>query len=106
MEESEKDWKLKLRYGKLTTPFKHYTVIASGEVGDLVEGFECPKGNAYIGIKVWAESDDEAADMIQVIGKQIGFTVTGNIEIHNTEPEEPPRENPFGYDITFTPFSN
>lgn len=106
MEESERDWKLKLRYGKTKTPFKHYTVIASGKVGDLVEGFECPQGSAYMGIKVWAESDDEAGDMIQIIGDQIGFTVTGNIEIYITEPEQPPQENPFGYDITFTPFSN
>jgi hypothetical protein len=106
MEEPEKDWKLKLRYGKLTTPFKHYTVIAPGEVGDLADGFECVKGNAYMGIKVWAESVDESADMIQSIGEQIGFIVTGDIEIYETDPEQPPQEDPFGYDITFTPFSN
>ncbi len=103
-EEPEKDWKLKLRYGKLTTPFKHFTLIASGEVGDLAEGFVCARGNAYMGIKVWAESEEEAVDMIQNIGRQIGFIVTGNIEIYETDPKEPPGDNPSGYDIMFTPF--
>ena len=103
--EDEKDWKLKLRYGKETTPFSHYTVLAEGVAGDLVEGFECPKGNAIMGMKAWASSMDESALMIQDIGQQIGFEVTGEIQIYETEPEQPPRDNPHGYDIQFTPFS-
>ncbi len=102
--EDEKDWKLKLRYGKQTTPFSHFTVLADGVVGDLIEGFECRKGNAIIGIKVWATDADESADMIKNIGSQIGFNVTGEIQIYETEPEKPPRENPFGYDIQFTSY--
>ena len=42
--------------------------------------------------------------MIRVIGEQIGFTVTGRILIYDTEPSEPPGENPHGYDIGFSPF--
>lgn len=103
-EEHEKDWKLKLRYGKLTTPFHHYTVIAEGTVGQLAEGFSCPPGSAFMAMKTWASSTDESADMVAVIGRQIGFTVTGDIQIYDTEPVEPPRERPFGYDIQFTPF--
>jgi hypothetical protein len=106
MENSEKDWKLKLRYRKIQTPYEHFTVIAEGVVGELEEGFECPPGNAFMGMKVWASSTGEAADMIKVIGKQIGFTVTGNIQIYDTEPQQPPLENPHGYDIKFTPFEN
>jgi hypothetical protein len=106
MENSEKDWKPKLRYGKIQTPYKHFTLIAEGITGELEEGFECPPGNAFMGMKVWAFSDNEAADMIQVIGKQIGFTITGSIQIYDTEPQEPPGENPHGYDIKFTPFEN
>ena len=102
--DSEKDWKLKLKYGKLTTPYKHYTLIAHGVVGSLVDGFECREGNAYMGIKVWATSEDEAFDMIQSIGDQIGFSVTGKIELLETDPEQRPAEEPFGYDINFTPF--
>ncbi len=100
----EKDWKLKLRYGKIKTPFSHYTVLADGVVGDLVEGFECPKGPAWMSMKTWSSSTDESADMIKVIGKQIGFLVTGRIEIYKTEPIEPPSDNPHGYDIKFTPY--
>lgn len=103
--DTDKDWKLKLRYGKLQTPFKHVTIIAEGVVGELQEGFTCPTGNAFMGMKVWASSDEEAADMIQVIGEQIGFQVTGKIQIFDADPVEPPKENPYGYDINFTPFN-
>ncbi len=101
MEEMEKDWKL-----NLTTPYKHYTVIADGEVGELSGGFECTKGNAFMGIKIWAESFEQCADVYQTIGKQIGFKVIGDLQIYISEPIQPPGENPFGYDITFTPFSD
>jgi hypothetical protein len=104
MEEPEKDWKLRLRYDKLVTPYKHYTVIAEGKAGILGEGFECPEGNAFMGMKIWAKSPEESADVFQSVGKQIGFTVTGKMEIFKSDPIQPPGENPFGYDIKFTPF--
>ena len=104
MEEREKDWKLKLQQGKLQTPFKHIAVIAEGIAGEI-EGFNCPPGSAYMSMKTWASSDEEAADMFQAIGKHIGFEVTGDIQLYYTEPNEPPTENAYGYDIKFTPFS-
>jgi hypothetical protein len=103
-EQIDKDWKLKLRYGKLQTPYQHFTLLAEGIVGDLEDGFSCPKGSAIMGMKVWATDSDEAADMIQIIGENIGFTVTGKIEVYSTDPVEPPGENPHGYDIKFTPY--
>jgi hypothetical protein len=30
-----KDWKLKLRYGKIKIDFKHFTVLTDGIVGEL-----------------------------------------------------------------------
>lgn len=105
MDNSEKDWKLKLRYGKLQTSYKHVTLIAEGIAGELSDGFECSPGSAYMGMKAWVSSDEEAADMIQAIGTQIGFEVTGDIQLYHTEPEEPPKDNPYGYDIKFTPFT-
>jgi len=105
MDNADKDWKLKLRYGKLQTPFKHVTLIAEGIAGELHDGFTCLPGNAYMGMKAWATSDEEAADMIQVIGKQIGFDITGAIQIYYTDPSEPPQKKPHGYDIRFTPFN-
>ena len=101
----EKHWKLKLKYGLLKTSFKHFTVLGEGVAELPIEDFSCPAGNAIMGIKVWATDSDEATDMIQVIGNEIGFNVTGRIYVYDTEPEQPPSENPHGYDITFTPFS-
>ena len=97
-------WKLKLRYGKTKTKFQHYSTLAEGIAGNLVEGFTCPTGNAFMGMKVWASSTEEAGDMARAIGKQIGFTFTGDIQIYDTQPTQPPGEHPRAYDINFTPF--
>ncbi|MFV7785133.1 hypothetical protein ACNPKB_13640 [Shewanella marisflavi] len=102
--ENEKDWKLKLRYGKETTPYSHFTVLADGIVGELKDGFKCEAGSAWMSMKTWAVDSGQSADMIQVIGQQIGFEVTGDVEVYETEPEVPPKEKPFGYDIKFTPY--
>jgi hypothetical protein len=101
---AEKDWKLKLRNGKIKTAFRHYTVIAEGTVGELAEGFECRPGNAFISMKTWAASSEESSNMVVAIGTQIGFAVTGRIQIYNTEPSQPPEDVPTAYDIKFTPF--
>jgi hypothetical protein len=101
---NETDWKLKLRYGRLKTPYAHFTAIAEGVMRSAANPFECPEGSAFMGMKAWASSSGEAADMVSVIGKDIGFEVTGDVQIYDTEPEQPPRENPHGYDIKFTPF--
>jgi hypothetical protein len=77
----EKNWKLKFRYGKTKTPYKHYTAIADWIVVKLIDGFECRSGKAYMGMKTWALSTEESANMIKVIGKEIGFEVTGKIEV-------------------------
>jgi len=53
---------------------------------------------------VWATDIDEPPYIVESIGSQIGFEVTGEIQIYATEPEEPPRENPHGYGIKLTPF--
>ncbi len=102
--EDEKNWKLKLRYGKEITPYKHFTAIGDGIVGDLADGFECRKGSAFMSIKTWAADSNESADMLRVIGSQIGFEASGEIKIYETDPEQPPKENPFGYDIKFTAY--
>lgn len=55
-------------------------------------------------IKTWAADADESAHMARIIGQQIGFSATGKIEIYETEAEQPPGENPHGYDISFVPY--
>lgn len=100
----DRDWKLELRYGKTTTPFHHFTLIADGVVGDLADGFDCRPGAAVMSMKVWATDAAEAIEMIAAIGRQIGFAVTGKIEVFGTAPDQPPRENPHGYAIGFVPY--
>jgi len=55
-------------------------------------------------MKVWATDAEESAAMVREIGRQIGFTVAGDIQIYTTEPERPPIEMPHAYDIGFTPY--
>jgi hypothetical protein len=97
-------WTLKLRYGRLKTPYTHYTAIAEGVVGDLADGFSCGPGAAFMGMKLWATSEDEAFDMVVSIGQQISFTVDGQVQLFASEPADPPDQEPYGYDINFTPF--
>jgi len=100
MDDENRDWKLRLRFGKLNTPFHHFTLIADGVAGDLAEGFSCRPGSAFMGMKVWASSEEEAFDMIRVIGAQIGFNVTGRVYLYTTAPDSPPGQNPHAYGIT------
>ena len=58
-----------------------------------------------MGMKMWASSTDEAADVTRVVGQKIGFEVTGDIQIYETDPTEPPGDNPHSYAINFTPYS-
>ena len=105
MADDTTDWKLKLRYGKLTTPFTHFSLIADGLVREALRpGFECPVGRAYMAMSVWASDEDEAFDMIQQIGADIGFVCDGDIQLYDTPPDQPPRDAPFGYGIAFTPY--
>lgn len=102
----ESDWKLKLRYGKIQTPFRHFTVLAEGRMENPNNEFDCPVGMAWMAMKTWAEDSDESGRMIQVFGKHFGFQVTGEIQVYETEALQPPEENPSGYDINFSPFDN
>ena len=100
----DRDWKLKLRYGKLTTPYAHFTVLADGVVEEASEVNGGREGPAWMSMNAWATSTDEAADMIVQIAPELGFRVTGRIEIYKTDPKEPPRDIPSGYDMRFTPY--
>lgn len=103
---ADPDWKLKLRYGKLATRFTHYTLIANGMIEEPEKwDTDNPAGPAFMSMKVWAISEDEATDMMCSIGKDVGFVVSGDLRIFLTDPIQPPREVPFGYDIKFTPYS-
>lgn len=89
-----------------STSFQHFTVLGDGTIGDLQDGFEAPPGPGIMAMKVWANDTDEAVHMLTVIGRQIGFDVQGEIQVFETEPDRAPTEHPFGYDITFTAYSD
>ncbi len=99
------DWKLKLRYGKLETSYSHYTVLASGRANQPIDDFDCPIGSAWMASKMWAINIEQAADIIQSIARQINFEITGDIQVFDSEAVNPPKDNPYGYDINFTPFT-
>jgi hypothetical protein len=101
MDDNYENWKLKLRYGKLITPYKHFTSITKGVVED---NSSYSPGSAFMGVKIWASTYDEAADLTESISEQVRFTITDKIEIFDTEPQEPPHEKPYGYDLSFTYF--
>lgn len=39
--------------------------------------------------------------MVVTIGRNVGFEATGEIHIYDTDPKEPPRENPYAYRLGF-----
>jgi len=106
MIEDERDpaWKAKLKYGRLKTPYSHFTGLAEGVVSELSGGFSCPPGKALMGMKMWALSPEKALDLLQTVAKDIGFVIDGKTYLYDTEPTEPPSDHPRGYDIQFTPF--
>ena len=103
-DDSPRDWKLRLRYGRLDTPYSHFTLLGAGELAASLEWSDCPPGPAILGMKIWASSHDEAFAVFSAVSEQIGFAITDKIDLYETDPSEPPRENPYGYDLNFTPF--
>lgn len=97
------DWKLKLRYGKSTTPFNHYAVLGGGMMLNDSNKYQCRVGSAVMSMKVWALNEHDAAETFQMVGYKVGFYVDQAIEIYSTDPEERPLENSYGYDISFIP---
>ncbi len=98
------DWKLKLKSGIIKTVYKHYSVVVEGVGKNIPEEFSCPPGKAFMSMKTWSSSTQESSNMAKEIGNQIGFKITRKVDVYETEPTQPPQENPFGYDISFAPF--
>ena len=104
--ENDKDWKLKLRYGKIKTPYQHFTAIAQGVVVTSDNSLQCPAGPAMITIRTWATDAAQSAQIIQFFGSELGYEITEDIQIYETDPERPPKDQPYGYGINVTPFEN
>jgi hypothetical protein len=104
LDEPHPNWKLLLRYGRLETPYEHFTVLADVRVieGDADLGSEV--GPAWLSMKTWALSGDAAADLIGAIAPQLGAELRGRVEVYSSEPAEPPRDEPFAYDPSFVAY--
>ncbi|QXV64986.1 hypothetical protein INP83_18170 [Mucilaginibacter sp. 21P] len=103
---TERNWKLKLRYGKKKTPFSHYTIITPVRITEYIEDFKSGPGTAYLGVKIWATTTDEAIELVQNIGQQTGYEIIGKIEVYDTDPLEPPGDNPYAYGFNFSYYSS
>lgn len=107
-----KNWRLKLRYGKIKTPYHHYVVMLDGYAESELTDYDsnvCPQGNAWMSVKVWANDADEAAEIARAIASSIGFQVSKSnhsILVYSTEPDMPPKENPYAYDSKFFPYQD
>ncbi|HEX8153130.1 MAG TPA: hypothetical protein VF698_08405 [Thermoanaerobaculia bacterium] len=89
-------WKLLYRLGLLRTPFRHFTASAKGT----------KNGQATVmSMNTWAPSKEVSADMLAVIGRELGFTVAGDVDVReNGDPyEAPPKKNPSAYGVTYIP---
>jgi len=97
-----KNWKLKLRYGKLKTAFRHFTVIADGEIQASNPDFGTEAGSAaFFSITAWATDNNEAIDMVVNIGRHVGFNASGRIYVYVTDPQQPPKEQPYAPSLNF-----
>ena len=102
MGKSEKNWKLKLRYGKLRNQLTHYTIIAPVVITHFIDDFDAKPGKAYAGVKIWAHDANHAFEIFQDVGSQIGYEVTGKMELYKTDPEQAPDKEPYAYGINFS----
>lgn len=97
-----KDWKLKLRYGKITTPYKHFTLIIPILIENYLQDFDAAPGAAYMGIKIWATDENQAMEIIEDIAEENGFAITGGISIYVTDADRAPEEDPYAYGANFS----
>ena len=99
------DWKALYQAGKLNTPYTHYSVIAEGVIGGQgAREYGGRPGPAFLGMKVWASSMEDAAKMARLFAERTGFALKGKIQVYETVPSEPPRDAPHAYSISFTPY--
>lgn len=77
-------------------------MIADGKIVEARPDFKTIEGSAaFFTIKVWATDNAEAIDVLVVVGQEVGFDASGEIYVYNSEPEQPPGENPHAYDLNF-----
>jgi hypothetical protein len=96
----EADWKLKLRYGKLKTPFQHFTVLVDGLLAQ-----QSTSSRAIMGVRIWAQDAEAAEEIVRDYATRVGFKPDGKSWVYDTEPEEPPSDQPSVYGCVFERYS-
>lgn len=99
------DWKSLYQAGQLNTPYRHFSVIAEGVAGPNTRQYGGKPGPAFLGMRIWASSVEEARQMTRRFAERVGFVFKGKVEVYDTEPVEPPRADPHAYSIKFTPYA-
>ncbi|WP_084395805.1 hypothetical protein [Henriciella aquimarina] len=87
------------------TDFKHFSLVAGGET---VEDHQVPDGvvgPSVMSMKVWAETVEQAVDVLCEVGNQIGFKIDEQVEVHRTPAKQAVREEPFAYELRVIPCS-
>lgn len=83
--------------------FKHFSVVAGG---DTMEDHTVPNGEvgpSVMAVKVWADSVEQAVDVICEVGNQVGFKIEQNVEVFRSQATQPQRDEPFAYDVRVVP---
>ena len=83
--------------------FKHFSLVAGG---DTIEGHQVPDGRpgpSVMSMKVWAESVEQAVDVVCEVGNEVGFRIEESVEVHRTPAKQKMREEPFAYDLRVIP---
>lgn len=97
-----KNWKLKLHYNKIKTPYKHYQLFANGKnIAMDPEKYKNQSPNAYMALKCWAEDDKQAVSMMDKVAQSVGFEIKDKVEIYHNEPTQSPEKEPYAYDLNF-----
>lgn len=105
MASDEPDWKQQLASGEQSTAFTHYALVADGALvkDDAQRGLKA--GPCVMSLKVWATGTEQAADMIVSIGDAQGFKIADNVDVYATAPDRAPQDQPYAYDLNFTPYA-
>lgn len=79
-----KNWKLRLRFGKLKTHLKGFVTIV-----------ECsgPHSNLFLTVQTWAEDPDQAIEIAIAEAKRRGYQPF-KAQLYDKDLDFPPRNNP------------
>ncbi len=84
------------------TPLRHYDLRTEGRIVGPCEHADLPEGPATMTAKVWAADPDEVADVVIALANELQFRILGDVELRESEPEEPSQAAPSAYAVEFT----